>query len=73
MTTETTTRPPLTDRQAEAYEFIKSTQLYGPAIREIAQHLQVTTNAAVGHVKALERKGYIRRTPNVARGIEVVR
>lgn len=75
MTTETETRQPLTDRQAEVLAFIEANVGYfGPAIREIAEALHIKGhNAVVGHLAALERKGYIRRTPGVARGIEVLR
>lgn len=71
----TTTEHPLTARQSEVLEFIKAnSHLYGPSIREIARHLQVNNvTGVVGHLLALERKGYIRRTPGVARGIEVLR
>jgi len=73
--TDTATRQPLTDRQAEVLAFIESNAgFYGPSIREIAKHLQVrNVTGVVGHLAALERKGYIRRIPNVARGIEVLR
>lgn len=72
--TEIATRQPLTDRQAEVLAFIAANiGCYGPSIREIARHLQVrNVTGVVGHLEALERKGYIRRTPNVARGIEVL-
>lgn len=66
---------PLTERQAEAFAFIRANAgLYGPSVREIAKHMGINNVAGVvGHLKALERKGYIRRIPNVARGIEVLR
>lgn len=73
MTTET--RPPLTDRQAEVLAFIEANVgFFGPSVREIARHMNIrNVTGVVGHLAALERKGYIRRTPNVARGIEVLR
>ena len=69
MTTET-----LTERQREAYEFIKANScLYGPTIREIAAGMSIKNhNAAARHVAMLERKGLIRRIPGKARGIEVI-
>ena len=75
MTTETEPRPPLTDRQAEVLAFVEANIGYfGPTVREIARHMNIrNVTGVVGHLAALERKGYIRRTPNVARGIEVVR
>lgn len=65
----------LTARQKQAYDFIcRNAGLYGPTIREIAEHMSITSPAGVvGHLRALERKGLIRRLPGAARGIEVVR
>jgi repressor LexA len=69
-----TQRQTLTPRQQEAYEFIKANScLYGPTVREIAAGLDIAHhNAAARHVKQLELKGYIRRIPGKARGIEVI-
>lgn len=72
----TTTEPlPLTARQAEVLAFITANVgMYGPTVRQIAAAIGVNNvTGVVGHLKALEKKGYIRRTPNVARGIEVIR
>lgn len=64
----------LTERQQEVYEFIcKNAGFYGPTVREIAAALQISSpNGVVCHLKALERKGRIRRTPGISRGIEVL-
>jgi len=73
--TETTSRQPLTDRQAEVLAFIEANVgFYGPSIREIAAHMQIrNVTGVVGHLDALERKGYIRRRAKISRGIEVLR
>jgi repressor LexA len=73
--TTTTDEYPLTARQAEVLEFIRANSgMYGPTIRQIAAAIGVNNvTGVVGHLRALEKKGYIRRTPNVARGIEVIR
>jgi repressor LexA len=65
---------PPTSRQAEVLAFIRAnSHLYGPSIREIARHIGVNNvTGVVGHLKALERKGLIRRRPGVTRGIEVI-
>jgi repressor LexA len=70
---ETTTNP-LTDRQQEVLEFVRqNAHLYGPTVREIAAALAIKSpNGVVCHLKALERKGYVRRIPGKARGLEVV-
>ena len=77
MTTEIETAPsmPLTPRQAEVLEFIKSNMAYySPTVRQIAQQLGIRSpNGVTCHLDALERKGAIRRTPGKARNIEVVR
>ena len=73
--TTTTDEYQLTARQAEVLEFIKANSgMFGPTIRQIAAAIGVNNvTGVVGHLRALEKKGYIRRTPNVARGIEVIR
>lgn len=73
MTTDTI--PKLTAKQAQVLDFIKANSgLYGPAVREIAAAFGIKSpNGVVCHLKALERKGFVRRTPGIARGIEVVR
>lgn len=63
----------LTARQQQAFDFIKANiQLYSPTVREIARAMAIKSpNGVVVHLEALERKGWIRRRPNAARGIEV--
>lgn len=58
-------RPPLTDRQLQIYDFIVE-QIgvwgYPPTIREIGLHLGIrSTNGVADHLKALKRKGYLRQ------------
>lgn len=73
--TTTADQPQLTDRQREVLAFIAANMGYfGPTVREIAAALGVaSTTAVVGHLEALERKGYIKRHAGKTRGIEVVR
>lgn len=68
------TREALTDRQAEVLAFIAANiGMYGPTVRQIAAAIRVNNvTGVVGHLKALERKGYIKRHPGIARGIEVL-
>jgi repressor LexA len=70
----TTEQRRMTERQAEVLEFIRANSgLYGPTVREIAAAFQIASpNGVVCHLKALERKGFIRRTPRSSRGIEVL-
>ena len=56
--------PRLTDRQREVLEFIQTfTETHGvpPTVREIGGRFHVTPRAAFDHLRALERKGYLRR------------
>jgi len=65
----------LTKRQAEILSFIKTHMQYSgfpPTISEIqGQFSFKSPNAVQEHLKALVRKGQIRRTPNKWRGLEL--
>lgn len=73
MTTEPTPRP-LTDRQRELLNLvIEHSRLYGPTVRELCQAAGINSpNGVACHLKALERKGYVRRLPGKARGLGVI-
>lgn len=64
---------PLTDRQQEILEYLKSYQRelgLMPSTREIQHHFGFASQtAAVSHLRALERKGAIQRLPNKARAV----
>lgn len=66
----------LTDRQSEVLEAIieySKLHSYPPSRRDLCSMLYVSsTNAVQCHLSALERKGYIRIDPVVARGIVVL-
>jgi repressor LexA len=57
----------LTERQREVLEFIARTieeRGYPPSLREICEEMGISsTRGALRHLQALERKGYISRTP----------
>jgi repressor LexA len=56
--------PRLTERQREVLDFIQTfTEANGvpPTVREIGGRFHVTPRAAFDHLRALERKGYLRR------------
>jgi repressor LexA len=65
----------LTDRQHDVYEMIRSLIVkrgYGPTVREIGEHFGIKSpNGVMCHLRALERKGLIRRSPNKSRAIEL--
>jgi repressor LexA len=67
----------LTDRQRAVLDFIarriEETDV-APSLQEIGMALGgISPTAAFAHVVALEKKGYLRRTPHERRGLEVLR
>ena len=67
----------LTERQQNVYEFIRDkikNRGYGPTVREIGEHFEINSpNGVMCHLKALEKKGLISRSPNKSRAIELTR
>lgn len=67
----------LTDRQRLVYDFVRDkiqNRGYGPTVREIGEHFDIASpNGVMCHLKALERKGLIVRSPNKSRAIELTR
>jgi len=65
----------LTRRQQEVLDFIRqevTDRGYPPSFRDVAAHFGIrSTNGVKVHYDALEKKGYIRRNPRLARGIEL--
>ena len=66
----------LTERQVSVYEFIRDkirNRGYGPTVREIAEHFDISSpNGVVCHLKALVKKGLISREPNMSRAIQLI-
>src|ERR1051325_596742 len=66
----------LTDRQREIYEFIRQkieSRGYGPTVREIGEAFEIKSpNGVMCHLKALEKKGLIKREEHSARAIQLV-
>ena len=65
---------PLTKKQAEIVQFLReASRTCGPTIREIQSRFGFRSpNGAACHLRALERKGVIKRDPKKARAIEVL-
>ena len=67
----------LTGRQQQVYEFIRDKIVhrgYGPTVREIGENFDISSpNGVMCHLKALEKKGLIVRSPNKSRAIELTR
>jgi repressor LexA len=60
----------LTHRQEEVLDFIRDfSRRHGvpPTVREIGQRFRVTPRAAFDHLRALERKGHLRRRASAGR------
>jgi repressor LexA len=80
-TSDTSRRPAgrpeagLTQRQQTILEVIRAsvtTRGYPPSIREIGDAVGLTSTSSVAHqLRALERKGYLRRDPNRPRAVDV--
>jgi repressor LexA len=66
----------LTERQKEIYEFIRlkiETRGYGPTVREIGDQFDIKSpNGVMCHLKALEKKGLIKREGRSARAIQLL-
>jgi len=67
---------PLTTRQSEILDLIRDYQDkhgYPPSLRELAGHFKVYPNSIQDHLKALTRKGYLKREPNRSRGVSLTK
>jgi repressor LexA len=66
-----------TSRQKAVYEFIRDkirNRGYGPTVREIGRAFRIASpNGVVCHLKALEKKGLIKREQNLSRAIQLAR
>ena len=67
--------PPLTARQREVLDFIRqfmSKAGYPPTVREIGAHFGFVPRSVFDHLKALERKGYLRREATKSRSLQIL-
>lgn len=66
----------LTKRQEQTLDFIRSSIVergYPPTLREIGEHMGIrSTNGVNDHLRALERKGYLRREDMKSRALKLV-
>ncbi|MCY3714217.1 MAG: transcriptional repressor LexA [Gemmatimonadetes bacterium] len=65
----------MTEKQRNVYDYIRKKVGkigYPPSVREIAQQFGISTRAAYDHLRAIEKKGHIRRDPMKPRAIEIV-
>jgi repressor LexA len=65
----------LTLRQSEIFTFVREfikKRGYPPSVREIGEHFNIYPRAVFDHLKALEKKGYLKRWGSMSRGLEVL-
>jgi repressor LexA len=66
----------LTKRQEQTLDFIRRSIVergYPPTLREIGEHMGIrSTNGVNDHLRALERKGYLRREDMKSRALKLV-
>ncbi len=66
---------PLTAKQEAIFSYIKDSTResgYPPTVREIGDNFGITVKGAYDHLKAIEKKGYIKCTHNKSRAIELL-
>ena len=66
---------PLTEKQKQALDFINSfvrEKGYSPSLKEIAKYLGKNLSTAQYYVNELEKKGYLTKNANKARGISSI-
>ncbi len=64
----------ITEKQKRILDFLveyTKTNGYPPTVREIGEHFKFLWSAARAHLKALEKKGFIKLNPMKSRGIEI--
>ncbi|MCK4907652.1 MAG: transcriptional repressor LexA [Spirochaetes bacterium] len=65
----------MTKKQKEVYDFIRSKitrQGFPPTVREIGHKFSISVKGAYDHLKAIERKGFIRCATSKSRAIEIL-
>jgi repressor LexA len=65
----------LTSRQKEVFNFVRTfikERGYPPSVREIGEYFNIYPRAVFDHLKALERKGYLKRRGSMSRGLEIL-
>jgi len=66
----------LTIRQREVFNFIKefiSSSKYPPTVREVAEFFKISVKGSYDHIKALEKKKYIKCNLKRSRAIEILK
>ena len=64
-----------TKKQKEILAFISQFQKeegFSPTLEEIARHFQISRVTAFGHIRALEKKGGVKKRPHESRSIQIL-
>jgi repressor LexA len=71
------TRPELTERQRHILDFVErliTEKGHAPTILEIGEKFDIASTKGVrAHLSALVRKGYLKKSDNISRGLEMTR
>jgi repressor LexA len=65
----------MTKKQQDVYEFIVARidqQGFPPTVREIGENFEISVKGAYDHLKAIERKGFIKCSSSKSRAIEIM-
>lgn len=65
----------MTRKQQEVYEFVLArieVQGFPPTVREIGESFSISVKGAYDHLKAIERKGFIKCSSSKSRAIEIM-
>lgn len=66
----------LTDRQRQIFDYVRGytkERGFPPSVRDICRHFEIQSpQGAQRHLNALEKKGYIKRDPGLARSLTLV-
>ena len=65
----------LTEKQAKIFNYIKDKikeSGFPPTVREIGENFEITVKGAYDHIKAIEKKGFIKTQQNKSRAIVIV-
>ena len=66
---------PLTPMQLQLLHYVRDhiqTHDYAPTMPELAAHYGIKPSTAHGRINVLVRKGWLKRVPNIHRGLMVV-
>lgn len=66
----------LSPKQIKIYHYIEreiEITGYPPTLKEIALHFNMSISGANAHLFAMQKKGHIKRVPNISRGLQLIK